>query len=88
MKNGKKKSNSSSGLVVAKHSTRPTSVRIQEPLADQITIGNVPIARPICQFRGEVVEIFDLEGGDKKREREDPNMEALFDEGFFKHPTK
>lgn len=76
-------------MVVAQHSTRLISVRIQEPLADQVIIADVPTTQPIRQFSGDAIEISDSENqGKKKNERRDPEVEALFGEGFFNIPAQ
>lgn len=42
-------------------SGKDSGVRIQEPSADQIIVSDVPVARPIRQFRGQAIEISDPE---------------------------
>lgn len=57
-------------------------------MADQVTLADVVIAQPIQQFRGEAVEISDPESENKEKESEDPEIVALFDNGFFQLPTQ
>lgn len=58
-------------MVVAQHSTRLISVRIQEPLADQVIIADVPTTQPIRQFSGDAIEISDSENQGKKKMRDE-----------------
>ena len=63
-------------MVVAQNSIRPTGVRIQKPMADQVTIADVPTNQPIFQFKSEAVEISDLENGGQQKERQDPEVNS------------
>lgn len=59
-------------------SNKSTTNRIQEPSANQVTLANVPTARPIYQFRGEAVPISDLDS-----EGNPPNSRGFRDKGHF-----